>query len=137
MEVMSGRTFDEFLRERIFGPLDMTDTHFYLPEAKLDRFAALYRPDDGGGLALMERPTAESRFVREPHSYFSGAAGLVSTARDYFRFQQMMLNGGALDGVRILGRKTVELMTVNHSGDHPIWLIGPGARFWAWVCHRA
>ena len=129
VEVISGMPFDRFLQERIFAPLEMVDTHFYLPASKLDRFAALYRPAEGGGLALMEGPTADSRFVREPHSFFSGAGGLLSTARDYFRFQQMMLNGGELDGVRILGRKTVELMTLNHIGDHPIWLVGPGYGF--------
>ena len=129
VEVISGMPFDRFLQERIFAPLDMVDTHFYLPATKLDRFAALYRPADGGGLALTEGPTADSRFVREPHSYFSGAGGLLSTARDYFRFQQMMLNGGKLDGVRILGRKTVELMTLNHVGDREIWLVGPGYGF--------
>ena len=129
VEVMSGMRFDRFLQERIFDPLDMVDTHFYLPAAKLDRFAAQYRPKEGGGLALTEAPSADSRFVREPHSYFSGAGGLVSTARDYFRFQQMMLNGGELDGVRILGRKTVDLITLNHVGDHDIWLVGPGYGF--------
>lgn len=129
VEVISGMPFDRYLQERIFAPLDMVDTHFYLPATKLDRFAALYRPDGQGGLALTEGPTADSRFVREPHSYFSGAGGLLSTARDYFRFQQMMLNGGELDGVRILGRKTVELMTLNHIGDRPIWLVGPGYGF--------
>ena len=129
VEVMSGQSFDEFLRDRIFVPLDMVDTHFYLPTSKLQRFAALYRPDGSRRLALREEPTAESIFVREPHSYFSGAGGLVSTARDYFRFQQMMLNGGTLDGVRILGRKTVELITVNHVGQRDVWLVGPGHGF--------
>ena len=129
VEVISGMPFDRFLQERIFAPLDLVDTHFYLPATKLDRFAALYRPAEGAGLALTEGPTVDSRFVREPHSYFSGAGGLLSTARDYFRFQQMMLNGGELDGVRILGRKTVELMTLNHVGDHGIWLVGPGYGF--------
>ena len=129
VEVMSGRTLDAFLRERIFEPLDMPDTHFYLPKSKLDRFAALYGPDDDGKIALTEAPTAESRFVREPHVYFSGAGGLVSTARDYFRFHQMMLNGGELDGVRLLSRKTIELMTANHTGDFGIWLAGPGYGF--------
>ena len=129
VEVMSGMRFDRFLQERIFGPLDMVDTHFYLPAGKLDRFAALYRPRDGGGLALTEAPGGDSRWVREPHSYFSGAGGLVSTARDYFRFHQMMLGGGELDGVRILGRKTVELMTLNHIGDQQVWLVGPGYGF--------
>ena len=129
VEVMSGQSFDEFLRDRIFVPLDMVDTHFYLPISKLPRFAALYRPDGARSLALREEPTAESMFVREPHSYFSGAGGLVSTARDYFRFQQMMLNGGTLDGVRIFGRKTVELITVNHVGERDVWLVGPGHGF--------
>jgi CubicO group peptidase (beta-lactamase class C family) len=129
VEVMSGQTFDAFLRERIFEPLDMPDTHFYLPTSKLDRFAALYGPGGDGAIVLTEGPTADSRYVREPHVYFSGAGGLVSTARDYWRFQQMMLNGGELDGVRLLGRKTVELMTTNHTGDHGIWLTGPGYGF--------
>jgi CubicO group peptidase (beta-lactamase class C family) len=129
VEVLSGQTLDRFLAERIFGPLGMRDTHFYLPPSKLDRFAALYRPGPDGKIVLTEAPTAESRFVREPHTYFSGAGGLVSTAADYFRFHQMMLNGGELDGVRILGRKTVELMTTNHTGDLGIWLRGPGYGF--------
>jgi CubicO group peptidase (beta-lactamase class C family) len=129
VEVMSGQTFDEFLRERIFEPLAMNDTHFYLPASKLDRFAALYHPDADGKMELTESPTAESRYVAEPHVYFSGAGGLVSTARDYFRFHQMMLNGGELDGTRILGRKTIELMTSNHTGDKGIWLTGPGYGF--------
>ena len=129
VEVMSGQTLDAFLNERIFVPLDMTDTHFYLPESKLDRFAALYQPNADGKIELSEAPTTESRFVAEPHTYFSGAGGLVSTARDYFRFHQMMLNGGELDDVRLLSRKTVELMTANHTGDKGIWLAGPGYGF--------
>ena len=129
VEVMSGQTLDEFLRQRIFEPLDMPDTHFYLPTAKLDRFAALYGPNDDGTIILTEAPTADSSYVKGPHVYFSGAGGLVSTARDYWRFQQMMLNGGELDGVRLLSRKTVELMTTNHTGDFGIWLTGPGYGF--------
>jgi CubicO group peptidase (beta-lactamase class C family) len=131
VEVISGMTLDEFLRKRIFEPLKMKDTHFYLPKTKLDRFAANYQPDGQNNkkIKLVEAPTAESRYVKEPHVYFSGAGGLVSTAADYFRFHQMMLNGGELDGVRILGRKTVELMTANHIGDLPVWLSGPGYGF--------
>ena len=129
VEVLSGQTLDAYLQERIFAPLDMVDTHFYLPQSKLDRFAALYSPNAEGKIELSEAPTAKSRFVAEPHTYFSGAGGLVSTARDYFRFHQMMLNGGELDGVRILSRKTVELMTANHTGDKGIWLAGPGYGF--------
>lgn len=129
VEVMSGMTLDEFFQKRIFEPLGMNDTHFYLPKSKLDRFAAQYRPGEGGGIALVDAPTAESRFVKEPHTYFMGAGGLVSTAGDYARFLQMMLNGGELDGVRLLSPKTVQLMTANHTGDLPIWLTGPGYGF--------
>lgn len=129
VEVMSGLTLDEFFKKNIFEPLHMNDTHFYLPASKLNRFAAQYRPNKDGHIELVDAPTSESRFVKEPNIYFMGAGGLVSTARDYFRFQQMMLNGGELDGVRILGRKTVELMVKNHTGDLPLWLLGPGYGF--------
>lgn len=131
VEVISGQTLDEFQQKRIFAPLKMKDTHFYLPQNKLARFAAVYQPDPANGnkIKLQEAPTPESRYVKAPHVYFSGAGGLVSTAADYVRFHQMMLNGGELDGARILGRKTVELMTVNHIGDLPVWLSGPGYGF--------
>ncbi len=129
VERISGLTLDEFFRERIFEPLGMTDTHFYLPSEKMDRFAALYGPDANGKATLTEAPDANSLFVQEPHTLFLGRGGLLSTAADYFRFQQMMLNGGSLDGVQILGPKTVELMTVNHIGDLPVWLAGPGYGF--------
>jgi CubicO group peptidase (beta-lactamase class C family) len=129
VEVISGESLDEYFQKRIFKPLGMRDTHFYLPEAKLDRFAALYRPGADKKIELAEKASPESRWVKEPHVYFAGAGGLVSTATDYFRFQQMMLNGGESNGVRLLGRKTVELMTVNHIGDRPIWLVGPGYGF--------
>lgn len=131
VEVISGKTLDEFLQQRIFTPLKMKDTHFYLPQSKLNRFAAVYQPDEKNGnkIKLLEAPTAESRYVKEPHVYFSGAGGLASTAAEYVRFHQMMLNGGELDGARILGRKTVELMTVNHIGNLPVWLTGPGYGF--------
>lgn len=129
VEVISGQTLDQFFRERIFKPLNMPDTYFYLPQQKLPRFAAAYTPGEGNRIRLAEAPNAESRFVREPHIFFAGAGGLVSTAVDYFRFQQMVLNGGELDGVRLLGRKTVELMASNHIGDLPVWLSGPGFGF--------
>ena len=129
VELISGQTLDDFFMERIFEPLDMDDTHFFLPEEKLDRFAAQYAPNEDGTIKLADAPTAESRFVKEPHVYFMGAGGLMSTATDYWRFHQMMLNGGKLGNTRILGRKTVELMTANHTGDLPIWLTGPGYGF--------
>lgn len=129
VEVLSGATLDDFLADRIFGPLGMPDTHFYLPSAKLPRFAALYRPDQEGKIELQEKPDGNSRWVRPPHVYFSGAGGLVSTANDYFRFHQMMLNGGELDGVRLLSPRTVRTMTTNHIGGKPVWLRGAGYGF--------
>ncbi len=115
--------------EAIFEPLGMTDTHFYLPKSKLPRFVALYKPDENGEITLTEAPDANSRFVREPHVYFSGGGGLVSTTADYYRFHQMMLNGGELDGKRIIGPRTVRLMTSNHIGDKEVWLRGAGYGF--------
>lgn len=129
IEVISGMSLDRYLREKVLSPLGMTDTHFYLPASKLARFAALYRPDAEGKIELTERPDERSRWVREPHVYFSAGGGLVSTTTDYFRFHQMMLNGGELDGVRILGPRTVRLITTNHTGDKAVWLRGAGFGF--------
>ena len=129
VEVMSGQTLDEYLQEHIFEPLGMKDTHFYLPKSKLSRFAALYRPDENGKIELTETPDENSRYVQEPHSYFSAAGGLVSTVEDYFRFHQMMLNGGKLNGKRIIGPRTVRLMTSNHVGNKEVWLRGAGYGF--------
>ena len=112
VEIMSGQRFDDYLRQVIFEPLGMTDTGFMVPESKADRFAACYRRDAGKNLVLVDDPRT-SGYLREP-SFLSGGGGLVSTTGDYLRFCQMMLNGGELDGARILGRKTVELMTSNH-----------------------
>jgi CubicO group peptidase (beta-lactamase class C family) len=131
VEVISGDDLDTFLRERIFEPLQMKDTHFYLPPDKVNRFATLYGPDanNGNRMMLTEVGDERSNYVSGPRAFFSGAGGLVSTAHDYVRFQQMMLNGGELDGVRILGPKTVELIFANHTGDLPLWLSGPGMGF--------
>jgi CubicO group peptidase (beta-lactamase class C family) len=109
--VISGQSFDSFMHERIIAPLGMNDTSFVVPQEKLPRFAANYMkgPD---GLVLIDDP-ATSRFL-EPGKICSGGGGLVSTAADYLRFCQMMLNKGVLDGSRLVGRKTVELMTSNH-----------------------
>jgi CubicO group peptidase (beta-lactamase class C family) len=118
IEVVAGVTLDVFFEDRIFGPLGMEDTGFYVPEAKLERFAAMYGPAEDGGLKLLDAP-ATSPF-RKPPRFLSGGIGLVSTADDYIRFTQMLLNGGELEGTRLLGRKTVELMTTNHLPDELI-----------------
>jgi len=125
IEVVSGTTLDEFFRKRIFAPLKMQDTHFFLPEAKLPQLAAVYTQSPAGGITRLRDEPVESGYVvysstyhyRGPQTYFSGGAGLVSTISDYARFLQMLLNGGELDGARLLDRKTVELMTTNHVGD--------------------
>lgn len=120
VQMTSGLPFDTFLQERVFGPLGMPDTGFMVPAEKLARFAAVYGPAEGGGLKSIE-PSQGSRFTR-PTRNPSGGGGLVSTTGDYFRFGQMLLNGGVLDGERLLGRKTVEWMLQNHlpEGLHPM-----------------
>jgi CubicO group peptidase (beta-lactamase class C family) len=112
VEIMSGQRFDDYLRETIFEPLGLNDTAFAVPDEKVDRFAACYRRDASKKLVLVDDPQ-QSGYRKEP-SFLSGGGGLVSTTGDYLRFCQMLLGGGEVDGVRILGRKTVELMTSNH-----------------------
>ncbi len=114
VEIHGGMPFAQFMAERVTGPLGMVDTGFHVPEASQSRFAANYIPDGKGGMKLFDDPTTSQYLTAPPVP--SGAGGLVSTAGDYMRFCQMMLNGGTLDGVRLLGRKTVELMTANHLG---------------------
>lgn len=128
VEAVSGESLDAFLRTRIFEPLGMADTHFYLPEDKRDRLSVVYSPA-ADGLAPAPDPggmVGQGAYVDGPRASFSGGAGLLSTARDYARFLQMMLNGGALDGARILSSKSVELMTVNHVGERYRWDSGLG-----------
>jgi len=117
VEVLSGQPFDEFLKDRIFGPLGMVDTGFWVPDEKLGRFAQMYSPVPGKDGQIAPAPAFYSRnFVNNP-THFSGGGGMVSTAADYFRFCQAMLNGGELDGQRILSHTTVNLMTANHTLD--------------------
>ena len=111
VQVISGQDFGDFVHERILTPLGMTDTQFTVPDDKLARFAANYIPG-ADGLTLLDDP--ETSRYRVPGKLRSGGGGLVSTAGDYMRFAQMLLGGGALGDVRLLGRKTVELMTRNH-----------------------
>ena len=116
VEVVSGMPFEEFLQTRLFKPLGMVDTAFSVPPEKVDRFAALYRHNRREG--LMKRVGRDAPLANDELSFFpSGGGGLVSTAADYMRFSQMLLNGGELDGVRILGKKTVELMRYPHHDD--------------------
>jgi CubicO group peptidase (beta-lactamase class C family) len=113
VEILSGQDFNAFCREQIFQPLQMNDSCFILPEEKLPRLARMYRMTASGRL---EKDAIDPTFLTH-QTFFSGGAGLISTAADYARFAQMILNGGRLDGVRILSRKTVELMTTNSLGD--------------------
>jgi CubicO group peptidase (beta-lactamase class C family) len=111
VEVISGQRFDVYLRDHIFAPLGMHDTDFTIAEAQLARFACNYARQPDGSLQLIDAPE-QSQY--RTCSLFSGGGGLVSTAEDYFRFTSMLRNRGELDGVRLLGRKTIELMTLNH-----------------------
>lgn len=129
IERASGLSLDAFLQERIFRPLGMKDTHFYLPKEKAGRLAVVYSPRKGGGIErapLSGTMDAQGAYAEGPKQSFSGGAGLLSTAADYMRFLQLMLHGGALDGKRLVSRKTVELMTVDHLITHEL---NPGAGF--------
>lgn len=123
VEVISGQRFDDYLEQNIFGPLGMVDSGFHVPAAKQSRLAANYsvnaagvlRLESTGGVAplnLVDDP--ETSTYLKPPTYLSGGGGLVSTATDYWRFAQALCDGGELDGTRIIGRKTLELMTSNH-----------------------
>lgn len=117
IEEITGQSLGQFLKDRILDPLSMTDTHFFIPSEKTDRLATVYsatpqktitRTADGGIMI------GQGHYIEGPRKAESGGAGLVSTAQDYARFLQMMLNGGELDGVRILSPMSVELLTINH-----------------------
>ena len=121
IEKVSGKPLDEFLHTQVFEPLGMTDTHFYLPQGKRARLATVYSTT-ATGLARAPEPghmVGQGAYVDGPRASFSGGAGLLSTATDYARFLQMTLNGGELEGTRLLSRKTIELMTANHLTDQP------------------
>ncbi len=129
VEVISGQNLGEFVTERILKPLKMRDTGFYVPADKLARLAQPGKDPASGQVPRVMDAT-------KPPKWESGGGGMVSTAADYVRFSQMLLNGGELEGVRILGRKTVELMTANHldatvnvSPGAPLNLLGPGYGF--------
>jgi CubicO group peptidase (beta-lactamase class C family) len=122
IERVSGMSLDQFLQTSLLKPLDMRDTHFYLPSAKKDRLTVVYAAGERGTITRAPDPGrgfSQGAYVEGPRKAFSGGAGLLSTANDYSRFLQMLLNGGELDGQRILSRKSVELMTADHLGSKP------------------
>ncbi|HET9692505.1 MAG TPA: serine hydrolase domain-containing protein [Acidimicrobiales bacterium] len=112
VEVISGQPFDEYLRRVVFEPLGMVDTGFSVDDDRVGRLAANYGRNSRRELVCIDDPQTSS--YRRPPSFLSGGGGLVSTLPDYVRFASMLANGGELDGRRVLGRKTVELMTLNH-----------------------
>lgn len=114
VEVLSGTALDEFFASRIFGPLGMVDTGFFVPEEKLPRFATNYFKDPKSGKqGIMDKGDETSTYATAP-AFLSGGGGLVSTMSDYWRFCQMLLNGGELGGERLVSRKTIEFMRLNH-----------------------
>jgi CubicO group peptidase (beta-lactamase class C family) len=130
VEIISGQSLDEFMRTRIFEPLGMEDTYFYVPQDKLPRLASLYRSTESSGWKIqLAGRNEDSPQVKGPKIRFAGGGGLLSTTSDYARFAQLLLNGGVLDSIRLLSRTTVELMTTNHTADLPISLMGPGYGF--------
>jgi CubicO group peptidase (beta-lactamase class C family) len=120
VEVLSGKTLDQFFEERIFKPLKMKDTAFFVAEPNWPRLATLYSPKREGGIQKApSAPTAPQESFKHKPNLFLGGAGLTSTLDDYSHFYQMLLNDGEYDGVRLLGRKTVELMRSDHLGNLP------------------
>jgi CubicO group peptidase (beta-lactamase class C family) len=125
VEVASGKTLKEFFEKRIFEPLGMKDTHFFIPDDKMPRLATVYAPKPQGGLKRLDSELiVEGSFVycadhpyKGQKRYFSGGGGLCSTITDYLRFSQMLLSGGELDGKRVLKHKTVQMMTSDHVGQ--------------------
>ena len=124
VERIADQPLPDFLEQRIFNPLRMEDTHYVVPREKVRRVASVYSPSGPDKKIELFRAPA----YRET-KYFGGTAGLSSTAADYFRFSQMLLNGGELDGVRLLSPKTINLMITNHTGDNDIYIRGPGYTF--------
>jgi CubicO group peptidase (beta-lactamase class C family) len=116
VETVSGMSLAEFFEKRITGPLGLEDTTFYLPPEQRQRLAAVYAAKDGGVERATDPRLGQGHYVEGPRVAFSGGAGLLSTARDYGRFLQALLDGGELHGARLLSPKTIELMTVNHVG---------------------
>ncbi len=118
VEVVSGLNFNDFLKKRIFEPLGMNDTYFYLPKEKQNRLTTLYEEKEGKVTKVLTTKDRDPDYPNAPGVYYSGGAGLSATVEDYARFLQMFLNGGLYNGNRILGRKTIELMMTNQLKDN-------------------
>ena len=124
VEVVSGQKLDDYISEHVFKPLKMNDSYFFVPQSKQDRLSAVWKTDWHGSLEkVAPGPHREGDYeysptfqTQGPKTFLSGGVGMVTTADDYFRFAQMLLNKGELDGERVLSRKTVELMTTNQIG---------------------
>jgi CubicO group peptidase (beta-lactamase class C family) len=136
IEVASGQTLDAFFRERIFGPLKMVDTFFVVPAEKRSRLAGLYTPVAGKSVRRVGKGPVRlgaleysATYPVAEHTYYSGGSGLTSTAHDYARFLRMLLNGGELDGARLLKAETVAMMTANKIGSHKVPFTGHGDGF--------
>ncbi len=125
VEKISGQPFDQFLEERIFEPLGMVDTAFFVPAEKLDRLALTHGEDEEGALVLPEQRGDATRPPAGP----SGGGGLYSTTMDYVRFTQMVLNGGELDDARLLSPRSIEMMRTNHLSEQALSTMGPGSGF--------
>src|SRR5690554_3321551 len=117
IEIVSGMPFDQFLKERLFDPLGMDDTGFYLPESKAQRLVAIQQKENGQWVNFPNTFYETNYPIKGAKTFFSGGAGLSSTAKDYATFLQMYINGGELNGVRILSRTTIEAIMANQTGD--------------------
>ncbi len=134
LEAAAGQDMETFFREQIFEPLKMTDSSFYVAEDAVARFPTCYllrRSEGKAELVVQEKPETSEKVVGPRVNFGVGGdtGGVVCTITDYARFGQMLLNGGELDGTRILGRKTVDLMVANHTGDMVTPMLGPGYHF--------
>ena len=129
VERISGQPLKEYLRREIFEPLEMEDTFYAVPKEKQDRVASVYSPTGMDQTIELSRTKTYSEKPYFGENYFGGTAGLFSTISDYWRFSQMLLNGGQLDGKRLLSPKTVSLMISNHIGNGIVYNRGPGYSF--------
>lgn len=119
VEILSGQTLSDFCEERILKPLDMKDTHFFRPESEENRMVSVFTEINGNLLNAMPFPQAKNLYfpTRGAKTYFSGGSGMSGTATDYMKFMQMILNNGTFNGIRILSRKSIEVMSNNQIGD--------------------